>query len=79
VTFTVHIHDMMNKANNLLIVLLIGMTECGDNFTTVGNNKLLMVKDQLTFFKAEEKCKEMGSRLVKTWNENEWKEVTEMK
>ena len=49
--------------------------QCSQNFTTVGNSKMLIVEKKLPFIEAEENCRDMGSELVEFWNEDEWKEV----
>ena len=49
--------------------------QCSENFTTVGNSKMLIVEKRLPFIEAEENCRDMGSELVEFWNEDEWNEV----
>ena len=65
----------MGLQNILLIAFLIGRSQCYESFTTVGNSEMLIVEEKLTFYQAEEKCRERGSKLVEFWNEDEWNEV----
>ena len=62
-----------------MVVFLIGRSKCSKDFTNVGNSKMLIVEEKLTFFEAEEKCREKGSALVEFWNADEWKEVSGLK
>ena len=68
----------MGLGNIFLILFLFGRSQCY-YFTTVGNNKLLIVEEKLTFSGAEENCRVKNSRLVEFWNEDEWKEVNREK
>ena len=69
---------MMGSLTILLsTVFLIGRSQCSENFTTVGRNKMIIVEEKLQFLVAEEKCRENESNLVEVWNEEEWKEVSE--
>ena len=69
---------MMGSLTILLsTVFLIGRSQCSENFTTVGSNKMMIVEEKLPFLVAEEKCRENESNLVEVWNEEEWKEVSE--
>ena len=65
----------MDLPMTIMISFLFGMSHCLENFTTVGSSKILIVEEMLPFFKAEKKCKAMGSNLVEFWTEDEWKEV----
>ena len=69
----------MSLGNILLVVFLIGRSQCYESFTTVGNSKMLIVEEKLPFFEAEEICRDKGSALVEFWNEDEWKEVSGLK
>ena len=65
----------MDLMSILLVAFLIGRSQCSENFTTVGNSKMLIEERKLSFIEAEDNCKDMGSQLVEFWNEDEWKEV----
>ena len=69
---------MMGSLTILLsTVFLIGRSQCSENFTIVGRNKMIIVEEKFQFLVAEEKCRENESNLVEVWNEEEWKEVSE--
>ena len=65
----------MDLMSILLVAFLIRRSQCSENFTIVGNNKMVIVKEKLSFIEAEENCRDMGFELVEFWNEDEWKEV----
>ena len=67
--------NRMDLGSILLFVFLLGRSQCFENFTTVGNSKMLIEERKLSFIEAEDNCKDMGSQLVEFWNEDEWKEV----
>ena len=48
-----------------------------DGFTEVGNSKLLLVEELLTYSEAKTRCKGSASNLAEFWNDQEWNEVTD--
>ena len=46
-----------------------------ENFTQVGETRVLLVKDMLSYSDAKAMCERMNSTLVEFWNEEEWTRV----
>ena len=45
----------------------------------IGENRLFIDKNTMTYDQATEKCRELDSALVEIWTEEEWKEVNNLK
>ena len=46
-----------------------------ENFTQVGDTRLLLVADELSYDDAKANCAQMNSTLVEFWNGEEWDKV----
>ena len=58
-----------------IAAILVVRSGCSENFTQVGNTKLLFVQERKTFAEAELWCTDSDSQLLEFWNVREWKDV----